>query len=129
MPEDKIKCPKCGHQIPISEVLQHRLSEQVNAQVENKIEKEKEKLEIAIREKFEKESSDNLKTLKERLTLEAKKREEAEKKELMDKLAKPRRRGLFRLIDVESGSGSRDLAGRQSCKRTNLQSHHKLTSR
>lgn len=79
---DKIKCPKCGHEIPISEVLQHRLSEQINNEVEKRITVEKEKLETDLRTSLEKERDEGLKILKERLIIEAKKREEAEQKEL-----------------------------------------------
>lgn len=79
---DKIKCPKCGHEIPISEVLQHRLREQINDEVDKKIAQEKAKLELEIKEKITKENDDNLRTIKQRLMIESKKREEAERKEL-----------------------------------------------
>lgn len=79
---DKIRCPKCGHEIPISEVLQHRLAEQINTEVEKKIASEKEKIESDLRETMAKDQETNLKVLKTRLAIEAKKREQAQQKEL-----------------------------------------------
>lgn len=79
---DKIKCPKCGHQIPVTEALQHRMMEQVSDEVEKRVNAEKEKFEQDLKERLSKEQADSLKLLKQRLDTEAKKREEAEKKEL-----------------------------------------------
>lgn len=82
MKNDQIKCPKCGQDIPITEVLQHRLAEQVSDEVEKRVGKEKEKLEEELRDRFNKKQSDDFKVLNQKLELESKKRAEAEKKEL-----------------------------------------------
>ncbi|AKM81834.1 TPA: DUF2130 domain-containing protein [Candidatus Berkelbacteria bacterium] len=79
---DKIKCPKCGCDIPVTEVLQHRMVEQVTAEVEKRVKNEKEKIEEELKESLGKEQANNLKVLKEKLDIEAKKRVEAENKEL-----------------------------------------------
>ncbi len=82
MNNDKIKCPKCGQEIPISEVLQHRLALQINDEVEKRISKEKERITTDLKEGFQKEQEENQKVLKERLVIEAEKRKQAEQKEL-----------------------------------------------
>ena len=82
MEKDNIKCPKCGHQIPLGEVLQHRLSEQVGAEVSKRVDAEKEKIETELKDRLEKEQTAGLKILKEKLDIESRKRLEAEKKEL-----------------------------------------------
>lgn len=82
MAEDKIKCPKCGHQIPVTEALQHRMMEQVSDEVEKRVKSERDKFEQELKERLAKDQTDNLKLLKQKLEIEAKKREEAEKKEL-----------------------------------------------
>lgn len=82
MSNDKIKCPECGHEIPVTEVLQHRLSEQVANEVEKRVMREKEKMEAEFKESLSKQQSASLKLIREKLAIEAKKREEAEKKEL-----------------------------------------------
>lgn len=82
MSNDIIKCPKCGHQIPVTDVLQHRLREQVSTEVEKRLDKEKEILIENFKKDFETEKESQLKTLRNRLDIEAKKRQEAEEKEL-----------------------------------------------
>lgn len=82
MANDQIKCPQCGHEIPITQVLKHRLNEQINVEVAKKVAAEKINLETEIRQKFQEENTNSLKQLQEKLTFEAKKRQEAEKKEL-----------------------------------------------
>lgn len=82
MNNDTIQCPKCKFKIPVTEVLQHRLTEQVSAEVEKRVNDERQKLEKDLTSRLEKEQSDSLKTLQQKLEIEAKKREEAEKKEL-----------------------------------------------
>jgi len=80
--ENEIKCPECGHNIPINEVLKHRLNQQVNSEVSKRLENEKSKLENELKEKFAVSKNEELKNLKEKLQLEAEKRQTAEKKEL-----------------------------------------------
>ena len=82
MEKDHIKCPKCGYQIPLGEVLQHRLTEQVGAEVSKRVNLEKEKIETELKDRLGKEQTADLKVLKEKLDIESRKRAEAEKKEL-----------------------------------------------
>lgn len=82
MSDNKIKCPKCGTEIPITEVLSHQLNEQVAEKVEKKLEAEKNLLIEELEKKHALEQSDVLKKLKEKLSFEEDKRQEAEKKEL-----------------------------------------------
>jgi hypothetical protein len=82
MAENKIKCPKCGTDIPITEVLSHQLNEQVAEKVEKKLQAEKTALIEELNQKHALEQSDTLKKLKEKLLFEEDKREQAEKKEL-----------------------------------------------
>ncbi|MGA2667178.1 MAG: DUF2130 domain-containing protein [Patescibacteria group bacterium] len=82
MAENKIKCPKCGTQIPITEVLSHQLNEQVDEKVSKKLEAEKNILIEEFKKKYEAEQAESLKEIKEKLVFEEAKRQAAEKKEL-----------------------------------------------
>ncbi|MCL5407478.1 MAG: DUF2130 domain-containing protein [Patescibacteria group bacterium] len=75
----KIECPKCGHQISVDEAIIQRA---VDLKVKNKLDEEKNKLEIELKKEFEKSQTASLKTLQEKLVIEEKKRREAELKEL-----------------------------------------------
>ncbi len=75
---EKINCPKCGYQIPIDEVLIHRLQEQVNNKVAQKLAEEKSTLE----KQFQEKQANILQQLNEKIILESQKRTMAEKKEL-----------------------------------------------
>jgi len=82
MPDNDIKCPKCGEKIPIDDVLKHRLNEQVKSEVVRRLEAEKNKMAEDLSRKFAAEESKELKIYKEKLKFEAEKRAEAEKREL-----------------------------------------------
>jgi len=82
MENDKIKCPKCGTNIPVTDVLKHRLNEQVNSEVEKRIEKEKDNLAEKIKKEFESSQNKELVILTEKLSLAQKEKDKAIKKEL-----------------------------------------------
>jgi hypothetical protein len=82
MNNDKIKCPKCGTNIPVTEVLKHRLNEQVNDEVEKRIVKEKGELEEKIKKEFTENQNKELKILNGKLAIAEKEKEESIKKEL-----------------------------------------------
>lgn len=75
----KIQCPKCGHQISVDEAIIQRA---VDLKVKNRLEIEKNKLETELKKEFEINQSNSLKQLQEKLSLEEKKRQAAEQKEL-----------------------------------------------
>lgn len=78
MNNDKLKCPKCGHDIAISDILKQRLTQQVQDEVAKRLAKEKEQLAQQLAE----EQKSQLKQMEAKLVFEEKKRQEAEAKEL-----------------------------------------------
>lgn len=82
MSDNEIKCPQCGHKIPIDDVLKHRLNEQVNSEVARRLENEKNKLTDDIKAEMSAKSFDDIKIFQEKLKIESEKRNELEKREL-----------------------------------------------
>lgn len=82
MSDDKIKCPKCGTNIPVTDVLKHRLNEQVNSEVEKRLEKEKEELSEKIKNELSSSQNKELLILNEKLARAQKEKEESIRKEI-----------------------------------------------
>lgn len=80
--QDIIKCPKCQFDIPIAKVLKSNLEEQINKEVEKKLDQEKILITEKLKEEMAEEATTQTKILKEKLEFESTKRAEAEKREL-----------------------------------------------
>ncbi len=77
MAENKIKCPKCGTDIAITEVLSHQLNEQVEEKVNKKLAQQKESLIEDYKKKYEEEHAQVAKRAEMELAIKNKQLDEA----------------------------------------------------
>src|SRR3990167_7727395 len=89
---NKIKCPKCGHEFPVSEGLMSHLKEEASMEIEKKLRKEiedKNNLEVQDLKRIVQEKDANIKDFKEKeLELETQRRFDEQKKKIEEDTAK-----------------------------------------
>ena len=89
---EMVKCPRCGHEFELSEILTHQIEESLKAELEKGVKKRESLLEarnkeLLLKEKEIEEGKENLEGLvKERLDKELEKHKKKTEKELSEKM-------------------------------------------
>ena len=74
-----IKCPNCGQEIDVNELLYHQLSDEIESKYREKLVSVKKETEEALKKKIEDEQSEILKTLQEELKEKSQKLKDCER--------------------------------------------------
>ncbi len=82
MPDQTIKCPHCGKEIPLTETLSHQIKENLRKEFEEKVKTEKEKWKQEAKKEAESDILIELKDLKKQITEKDEKIEQFQNNEL-----------------------------------------------
>jgi len=82
MKQEKIKCPECGHMIPLEEAISHDIDDRVNEEVDRKLKENEKKLVADTKKDIETSHNLELKDLKAQIDEKEGKLQESQKMEL-----------------------------------------------